>query len=91
MKMKLKAENEYDTKGRRRNRNDSLTATTVGAIKHGSTLPANPIFVYLQKKKIIFQIQTKPNWDESILQTILVTKLSKHEWAFQQTHSVHTT
>lgn len=30
-------------------RNDSFTATTVGTMKHGSTFPANPIFVYLAK------------------------------------------
>jgi hypothetical protein len=28
-----------------------LTATTVGVMKHGSTFPANPIFVYLRARE----------------------------------------
>jgi hypothetical protein len=28
---------------------ESLTATTVGVMKQGSTFPANPIFVYLRE------------------------------------------
>jgi len=29
---------------------ESLTATTVGVMKQGSTFPANPIFVYLPRE-----------------------------------------